>query len=57
MQWGLVIALAVAIPIILFPVAFIWYLNIGGIYTAIKEARARRAAIREKEKKVNAEAR
>ena len=57
MQWGLVIALAVAIPIILFPVAFIWYLNIGGIYAAIKEARARRAAIREKEKKVNAEAR
>jgi len=57
MQWGLVTALAVAIPIILFPVAFIWYLNIGGIYAAIKEARARRAAIREKEKKVNAEAR
>ncbi|HUT68781.1 MAG TPA: hypothetical protein VMW86_09595 [Dehalococcoidales bacterium] len=57
MQWGLVTALAVAIPVILFPVAFIWYLNIGGIYAAIKEARARRAAIREKEKKVNAEAR
>ena len=42
MQWELVIALVIAIPIILFPAAFVWYLNIGGIYAAIKEARARR---------------
>ena len=39
-----VVALAIAIPIILFPVAFVWFLNIGGIYAAIKEARARQAA-------------
>ena len=44
MQWELVIALVIAIPIILFPAAFVWYLNIGGIYSAIKEARARRVA-------------
>ena len=44
MQWEFIIALVIAIPIILFPVAFVWYLNIGGIYAAIKEARARRAA-------------
>ena len=44
MQWELVIALAIAVPIILFPVAFIWYLNIGGIYATVKEARARRVA-------------
>ena len=49
MQWELVIALAIAVPIILFPVAFIWYLNIGGIYATVKEARARRVA-REKDK-------
>ena len=42
MQWELVVALVVAIPIILFPVVFVWYLNIGGIYAAIKEARAKR---------------
>ena len=42
MQWELIVALVVAIPIILFPAAYVWYLNIGGIYTAIKEARARR---------------
>ena len=44
MQWELVVALVVAIPIILFPAAYVWYLNIGGIYALIKEARARRAA-------------
>jgi len=44
MQWELIVALVVAIPIILFPAAYVWYLNIGGIYAAIKEARARRVA-------------
>ena len=44
MQWELVVALVVAIPIILFPVAFVWYLNIGGLVKAGAEARARRAA-------------
>ena len=43
MEWEFIVALVIAVPIILFPAAFIWYLNIGGIYTAIKEARARRA--------------
>ena len=44
MQWEFVIALVIAIPIILFPAAFVWYLNVSGIYAAIKEARAKRAA-------------
>jgi hypothetical protein len=44
MPWEIVIALVIAIPIILFPAAFVWYLNIGGIYAAIKEARAKRVA-------------
>jgi len=48
MEWQIIVALVVAIPIILFPVAFVWYLNIGGIYAAVKEARERRA-VREKE--------
>ena len=42
MEWQIIVALAIAIPIILFPVVFVWYLNVGGIYVAIKEARARR---------------
>ncbi len=44
MQWQFIVALVIAIPIILFPAAFVWYLNVGGIYAAIKEARERKAA-------------
>jgi len=53
MQWEFIVALVVGIPIILFPVAFVWYLNVGGIYAAVKEARAKRVA-REKGVKVAA---
>ena len=42
MQWQIILALVIAIPIILFPVALVWYINIGGIYAAIKEARQRK---------------
>ena len=42
MQIELIVALVVAIPIILFPAAFVWYLNIGGIVAAIREARSAR---------------
>ena len=42
MQWELVVALVIAIPVILFPAAYVWYLNIGGVYAAIREARQRR---------------
>jgi hypothetical protein len=41
MQWELIVALVVAIPVILFPVAFIWFLNISGLMTVWKESRAR----------------
>jgi hypothetical protein len=44
MEWQMIIALIVAIPVILFPAAFVWYLNIGGIFTDVKEARARKVA-------------
>jgi hypothetical protein len=42
MEWQIVVALAVAIPLILFPAAFVWYLNIGGIVQAVREGRAAR---------------
>ena len=41
MEWQMLVALAVVIPVVLFPAAFIWYLNIGGMIQAAKEARAR----------------
>ena len=45
MQWQVIVALVVAIPVILLPVLFIWFLNFGGIYTALKEFRARQAKV------------
>jgi len=48
MQWELVIALVIAIPIILFPAAFVWYLNIGWIFFPAKERAKERRAVREK---------
>lgn len=53
MHWEFIVALIIAIPIILFPVAFIWYLNVGGIYAAVREARKRRAA-QEQQKRMSA---
>ena len=48
MEWQLIILLIIAIPVILFPAAFIWYINIGGMYVAIKEAWARRSERKKK---------
>ena len=42
MEWQIVVALVVAIPVILFPAAFVWYLNIGGIVQAVRESRTAR---------------
>jgi len=44
MEWEFIVALVVMVPVILLPVAFVWYLNIGGAMAAIREARAKRAA-------------
>ena len=45
MTVGVILALVFAIPLMLIPVALVWYINIGGIYAAIKEARERKAAL------------
>ena len=47
MQWELIVALVLAIPILLFPVACIWYVNIGGIVVAIRERGKQKAAQKE----------
>lgn len=43
MEWQIVVALVIAVPIVLIPVAFVWYLNIGGIVQAVREAKALKA--------------
>ena len=54
MQWEFIVALVLAIPIILFPAAFVWYLNVGGIFAAIRKAQKKRAD-RRKETRAGAE--
>ena len=44
MEGQIIAALVIAIPVVLFPAAFVWYLNIGGLVQAVREARARKAA-------------
>ena len=38
MEWYIILALAIGIFVILFPIAYVWYLNIGAVYTAIRKA-------------------
>jgi hypothetical protein len=42
MEWQTVVALIVAVPVILFPAAFVWYINIGGVVQALRKAKALR---------------
>jgi hypothetical protein len=42
MQPELIIALLLALPITILMAFFIWYLNLGGLYTMIKTARRKR---------------
>ena len=42
MGWPIIVALILIVPVILFPAAFVWYLNISGTYEVIKELRRKR---------------
>ena len=41
MAWQVIVALVVAIPIVLVAVAFVWYLNVSGLYRVIRATRQR----------------
>lgn len=43
MAWQFIIALIVAIPVILFPLVLMWYLNVGGVWQAARNSRRRKA--------------
>ena len=43
MEWQIILIAVLTLPIVIIPVAFVWYLNVGGVFTTIKEARKRRA--------------
>lgn len=44
MPWQIVVAVVLAIPVILIPVAFAWYLNLGGIPSMLRKALTSRVA-------------
>lgn len=44
MEWFIILALVVGVAIILLPIAYVWYLNVGGVYKAVREARKRKTA-------------
>ena len=46
MQWEVIVALVLAIPIVLFPVAFIVWLNVGWVFTRRAEATEKKMATR-----------
>lgn len=40
MEWQMVVTLVIAVPVMLFPAAFVWYLTIGGIVGAARKTKA-----------------
>ena len=47
MAWQFIVALVLVIPIILFPVIFVWYINIGGIIQAFRQRQKAKATQKE----------
>ena len=41
MEWQVILAVVLIIPIILLPLALVWYLNVSGLYRVIIDARRR----------------
>ena len=57
MKWYKKLALVLAIPLLLNPVVFVWYLNIGGIVAAIRQGQKERRAARKESLTATAEER
>jgi len=53
MEWYLILAIVLAVPVVLLPAALIWYINASGIYTVIRETLRRRAIRRRRAKEVH----
>ncbi len=41
MEWQIILAIVLAIPLIVLPAAFIWYMNVSGLYQVMRDARER----------------
>ena len=47
MEWQVILVLVIGIPVTLFPAAYVWYLNVGGVYAAIREKRKATSGVAE----------
>ena len=41
MEWQIILAVVIAIPLIALPAAFIWYMNVSGLFQVMRDARER----------------
>ena len=48
MEWQIIVAIAVLVPIFLFPAALVWYVNVTGLFEVLKDRRAREKRAGEK---------
>lgn len=53
MEWQLIVALVIMVPIVLLPVAFVWYLNLGGMRLLLRAVR--RGKVADKDQRVTPE--
>lgn len=41
MEWQIVVAIVLGIPLVLVPVTLVWYLNVSGLYQVLRATRER----------------
>lgn len=41
MEWQIILAIALATPIVLLAAAFVWYVNVSGLYHVMRDAARR----------------
>lgn len=44
MEWQVILALVMGIPLMLVTQVYLWYLVVSGVYVAIRDVRSKRAA-------------
>ncbi len=42
MEWQIIVALVVAVPVILLPVLFVWYINLGSLVSVFSKAKVQK---------------
>ena len=41
MAWQIILGVVLGIPMVLLPIAFVWYLNVSGLYKVLRDTRER----------------